>query len=59
MLTSNNPGKQMDVQCKGLEKDWSFTLGSDRTEVIERSGCLGTIWSPLGDQGGMGCSLCE
>ena len=51
MLTSNNPGKQMDIQCKGLEKDWSFTAGSDRIEVIERSGGMGTIRSPLGDQG--------
>jgi len=44
----------MDVQCKGLEKDLSFTVGSDRTEVIERSGGTGTIWSPLEDQGGYG-----
>ena len=41
----------MDVQCKGLEKDWSITVGSDRIEVIERSGGMGTTWSLLGDQG--------
>ena len=38
----------MDIQCKGLEKDWSFMVGSDRIKVTERSGGMGTIWSPLG-----------
>jgi len=58
-LTSNNPGKQMDTQCEGLEKDYSFTVCNDRTEVTDRSGGMGTIWSPLGDQGGMGYGLCK
>jgi hypothetical protein len=41
----------MDIQCKGLEKDWSFTVCNDRIEVIERSGGMGTIWSHWGIMG--------
>jgi hypothetical protein len=35
----------MDIHCKGLEKDWGFTVGSEWMEVIEGSGGMNTIYS--------------
>ena len=57
-LTSNNPGKQMDVQCKDLEKDWSFTVGSDRIEVIREIWWHGHHMVPTGGIRGVWDVVC-
>jgi hypothetical protein len=44
----------MDLPCRGLETDWVFTVDGERTEVIEGSGGMGTIWHPLEDRRGEG-----